>query len=105
METVVPDAFSAAISASVRLATKPLMPGSSRRSRSSALMFGSSIGDSDFAAKWPLGFVITMTACVGDGANAVSGAMNNRAAKAARFIRSLTSLFVGFGLALIAKDN
>jgi hypothetical protein len=51
-------------------------------------MFGSNIVEIDFAAKWPLGFVITMTACVGVEANAVSGAMNNRAAKAARFIRS-----------------
>jgi hypothetical protein len=52
-----------------------------------------------------LGFVITMTACVGVEANAVSGATNNRATKAARFIRSWTSLFLWIGLGLIAKNN
>src|SRR4051794_18702704 len=102
--TTLPVAFSAAMSASVRLAAKPLMAGNSRRSRSSAETLGSNV-TAALAAARPGGFIITMTACVGTEANAVSGAMNNRAAKAARFIRSWTSLLIGFVLGAIANGE
>src|SRR5882724_11901286 len=62
-----PEAFSDAMSPSVRLATKPWMPGNSRRSRSSAETLGSKFVARDFADKWLLCFVMTMTACVGAG--------------------------------------
>ena len=88
METTLPDAFSAAMSSSVRFAEKPLMAGNSRRSRSSAETLASKLVDMVLAAKRLAGFIMTMTACVGAKANAVSGTMNNRATKAARFIRS-----------------
>src|SRR4051812_26695042 len=102
--TTLPVAFSAAMSASVRLAAKPLMAGNSRRSRSSAETLESNV-IAAFAATRPVGFSITMTACVGTEANAVSGAMNNRAAKAARIIRSWTSLFLELDLGAIANGQ